>query len=78
MKGLKLCFSSARFCSCDGRSNCINWYTFDSSSAGCALNFLKFSSALCCSIHVVQAKEKKVKSTAKYIPRLPAFQLSSA
>ncbi len=35
----------------------MNWYSSDASSSGCALNFLKLNSALCCSIRIVPAAE---------------------
>ena len=38
--------------SCEGKPNCVNYYSPNVSPEGCFLKFLKLSAAVCCSIEV--------------------------
>eukprot|EP00093_Oithona_nana_P014457 14457.XXX_467503_458791_1 [CDS] Oithona nana genome sequencing. len=60
--------------SCDGRPNCVNYYSNAVSSQGCFLKFLKLSSALCCSIEVMLPLPLQVKPHDSR--RLRAIELS--
>ncbi|XP_040568877.1 cell fusion protein aff-1 [Lepeophtheirus salmonis] len=57
--GSNSCNTNTR--SCEGKDNCINYYSSSVSSAGCFLKFLKISSSVCCSIGVERLEKDENK-----------------
>ena len=39
--------------SCQGRQNCVNYYSTSMSADGCFFNFLKLNAAMCCALEIV-------------------------